>query len=86
MAAADRPSSFQDIILRLQAYWAAQGCAILQPYDMEVGAARSIRQQRFARWDQSFGRQLMFSRQDARPMGAMAKTRTGCSITINFRF
>ena len=32
------PRSFQEIILRLQAYWAAQGCAILQPYDMEVGA------------------------------------------------
>ena len=34
----DRPSCFQDIILRLQSYWAAQGCAIMQPYDMEVGA------------------------------------------------
>ncbi len=33
-----KPRSFQDIILRLQAYWAGQGCAILQPYDMEVGA------------------------------------------------
>ena len=33
-----QPRSFQEIILRLQAYWAAQGCAILQPYDMEVGA------------------------------------------------
>lgn len=32
------PKSFQEILLRLQAYWAAQGCAILQPYDMEVGA------------------------------------------------
>jgi len=32
------PRSFQEVILRLQAYWAAQGCAILQPYDMEVGA------------------------------------------------
>jgi glycyl-tRNA synthetase alpha chain len=30
--------SFQDMILVLQQYWAAQGCAILQPYDMEVGA------------------------------------------------
>ncbi len=30
--------SFQDIILTLQHYWAAQGCVILQPYDMEVGA------------------------------------------------
>ncbi|MCU0912902.1 MAG: glycine--tRNA ligase subunit alpha [Rhodobacteraceae bacterium] len=32
------PRSFQEIILRLQTYWAAKGCAILQPYDMEVGA------------------------------------------------
>ncbi len=30
--------SFQDIILTLQHYWAKQGCVILQPYDMEVGA------------------------------------------------
>ena len=30
--------SFQDIILKLQNYWSRQGCAILQPYDMEVGA------------------------------------------------
>ena len=34
----DKPRSFQEIILRLQNYWAAKGCAILQPYDMEVGA------------------------------------------------
>ncbi len=33
--------SFQQIILRLQAYWAEQGCALLQPYDMEVGAGTS---------------------------------------------
>jgi len=31
-------TSFQGLILELQAYWAAQGCVILQPYDMEVGA------------------------------------------------
>jgi len=30
--------SFQDLILRLQTFWARQGCVILQPYDMEVGA------------------------------------------------
>ncbi len=30
--------SFQDLILTLQAYWAAEGCVILQPYDTEVGA------------------------------------------------
>ena len=30
--------SFQDLILTLQSFWSAQGCVILQPYDMEVGA------------------------------------------------
>jgi glycyl-tRNA synthetase alpha chain len=30
--------SFQDIILTLQQFWAGHGCAILQPYDMEMGA------------------------------------------------
>ncbi|MEO6030915.1 MAG: glycine--tRNA ligase subunit alpha, partial [Burkholderiaceae bacterium] len=33
--------TFQQIILKLQDYWAAQGCALLQPYDMEVGAGTS---------------------------------------------
>ncbi len=33
--------TFQQLILRLQAYWAGQGCALLQPYDMEVGAGTS---------------------------------------------
>ena len=31
--------SFQDLILTLQQFWGQQGCVILQPYDMEVGAA-----------------------------------------------
>ena len=30
--------SFQSLILKLQDFWAARGCLILQPYDMEVGA------------------------------------------------
>lgn len=30
--------TFQDIILKLQQYWAEQGCVVLQPLDMEVGA------------------------------------------------
>jgi glycyl-tRNA synthetase alpha chain len=36
--AAERPLSFQDLILALHAYWSARGCVILQPYDLEVGA------------------------------------------------
>ena len=30
--------TFQELIMRLQAYWADQGCVIAQPYDLEVGA------------------------------------------------
>ncbi len=33
--------TFQQLILRLQEYWSKQGCALLQPYDMEVGAGTS---------------------------------------------
>jgi len=33
--------TFQDLILTLQNYWGRQGCALLQPYDMEVGAGTS---------------------------------------------
>jgi len=31
-------TSFQDLILTLERFWADQGCVILQPYDMEMGA------------------------------------------------
>ena len=34
----DPKCSFQGLILTLQNYWAQYGCAVLQPYDMEVGA------------------------------------------------
>lgn len=33
--------TFQEMILALQNYWSQQGCALLQPYDMEVGAGTS---------------------------------------------
>jgi len=33
--------TFQQVILTLQEYWGRQGCALLQPYDMEVGAGTS---------------------------------------------
>lgn len=33
-----KPSTFQEIILTLQNYWSNEGCIILQPFDMEVGA------------------------------------------------
>jgi len=38
MAGLRPDKSFQDLILTLQLFWAKQGCVLLQPYDMEVGA------------------------------------------------
>ena len=35
---ANPETSFQRLILKLQDYWAREGCVIMQPYDMEVGA------------------------------------------------
>ena len=32
------PLTFQDLILRLQTFWASHGCVLQQPYDVEVGA------------------------------------------------
>ena len=30
--------TFQELILRLQTFWAERGCVLQQPYDVEVGA------------------------------------------------
>ncbi len=78
--------SFQDLILTLQNYWAAQGCVILQPYDMEVGAgtfhpATTLR----ALGPEAMAGGLCAAVAAGRPTVAMAKTRTGSSITINSR-
>ena len=37
-AATNNPPSFQQLIFSLQTFWTGQGCVVLQPYDMEVGA------------------------------------------------
>ena len=34
----DHKTAFQSLILALQTFWAEQGCVILQPYDLEMGA------------------------------------------------
>ena len=38
MTSNTKPPTFQEIILRLQSFWAARGCVLQQPYDVEVGA------------------------------------------------
>ena len=61
----DRPAhlspgrSFQGLILTLQQFWAEQGCVVLQPYDMEVGAgtfhpATTLRALGPGRWNAAY--------------------------------
>ena len=38
MAPAQIPLTFQELVLRLQTFWAEHGCVLQQPYDVEVGA------------------------------------------------
>jgi len=38
MSPFSKPATLQDLIFRLQQFWAARGCLIQQPYDVEVGA------------------------------------------------
>jgi glycyl-tRNA synthetase alpha chain len=38
LAPAQIPLTFQELVLRLQTYWAEHGCVLQQPYDVEVGA------------------------------------------------
>jgi glycyl-tRNA synthetase alpha chain len=38
MTSKPNPPTFQELILRLQSFWAERGCVLQQPYDVEVGA------------------------------------------------
>lgn len=87
MAEADakHPLSFQDMILTLHAYWSARGCAILQPYDMRVGAgtfhpATTLRSLGPEPWNVAY---VQPSRRP--PMAVTARIRTGSSIITSIR-
>ena len=38
MPSSSNPLTFQELVLRLQTFWAQNGCVLQQPYDVEVGA------------------------------------------------
>ncbi len=72
--------TFQGLILTLQDYWARQGCTIVQPLDMEVGAGTSHPMTCL----RALGPEPMATLV-VRPMAATAKTRTAYSTTISSR-
>lgn len=78
--------TFQQIILKLQSYWAEQGCALLQPYDMEVGAGTShtatfLRAIGPEPWKAAYVQPAVVPR-----TVATARTPTACSTTTSSRW
>jgi apolipoprotein N-acyltransferase len=71
---------------RLQSYWDAQGCALLQPYDMEVGAGTSHTATFLRASAPSPGRPPTCSPAAAPRTAATARTPTACSTTTSTRW
>ena len=80
-----QPLSFQNLILTLHDYWSRQGCVILQPYDIEVGAgtlhpATVLRALGPKEWKAAY---VQPSRRPAD--GRFGETPTGCSTITSIR-
>jgi len=80
-----KPLTFQQAILTLQNYWDQQGCALLQPFDMEVGAGTSHTATFCAPWALNPGMPPTFSPRAVPKTAATVKTPTACSTTTSFR-
>jgi hypothetical protein len=78
--------TLQDLILKLSAFWASQGCLIQQPLDLEVGAGTSHPETLLARArSHAVERRLRPAVAAARTTGGSARIRTGCSSTTRCR-
>ena len=77
--------SFQDIILKLQTFWGKNGCVILQPYDLEVGAGTFHPATTLRSLGLNHGKQLMFNPQEDLQMEDMVKTQIAYSTIISIK-
>jgi glycyl-tRNA synthetase alpha chain len=83
--AANKPLSFQELILSLESYWASHGCMIGQPYGLEVGAGTfnphtTLRSLGPEPWN------VAYVEPSRAPLtAATARTPTACSTTTNTR-
>jgi glycyl-tRNA synthetase alpha chain len=85
--AANKPLSFQELILSLESYWASHGCMIGQPYGLEVGAGTfnphtTLRVLGPEPWN------VAYVEPSRRPTltDATARTPTACSTTTSTRW
>ena len=76
--------TFQALILELQKYWSDQGCVILQPLDMEVGAG-TFHPALLKAIGPSRGIALMYSHHADQRMGAMAIIQIAHNTFTNFK-
>ena len=75
--------TFQQIIFKLQNYWADKGCTVIQPFDMEVGAGTSHPATCLRALGPEPWFALTFNPAAAPKTAAMATTPTVCNTTIN---
>ena len=78
-------STFQGLIFALQQYWSAQGCNIMQPLDMEVGAGTFHPATFLKAIGPESWRAAYVQPSRVLPMAGMAKTQTAYSTISNFR-
>ena len=76
---------FQELILKLHEFWSKQGCVLLQPYDIEVGAGTFHPATFFKVLGPSRGKQLMLNLQEGLQTADTVRTRTGFSIITSIR-
>jgi len=79
------PLTFQELILRLQTFWAERGCVLQQPYDVEVGAG-TMAPETFLRVLGPQPYKVAYVQPSRRPAdGDMEKIPTACSSTCSCR-
>jgi hypothetical protein len=75
--------TFQDLLFRLQSFWAQRGCVIQQPYDVEVGAG-TMCPETFLRVLGPKPYKVGYAQPSRRPAdGRYGKTPTGSSSTLS---
>src|SRR6059058_2287907 len=78
------PRTFQELIFTLQRYWSDEGCMILEPYDMEVGAG-TFHTATFLRAVGPEPWRAAYVKPSRRPTAATARTPFAFSTTTSTR-
>ena len=78
--------TFEDIIFHLQKFWQAQGCILVQPVDLEVGAGTFHPATLLKSLGKKNGIVLIFNNVEDLLMEGMVRTPIECNNIFNFKF